>query len=458
VLVPRPSGARKADRGFGGAESPVSTPAGPVRLPEWAAGELGRLSVPAFNLDPRIFTLSNGMTLIVQPESVSDTVSLFGSVKTNASLQEPPGREGVESIMNGLFDYGTASLDRSNFQKALDDIAAEESAGTEFSLRVPAAGFGRGLRLLADNLLHPAFPDEAFLTLQQRTAAYLTGRLKTPRYRLDRAARSALLPPGDPSLRQELPSSIKALTLRDVREYYGRVMRPDMTVMVVVGKVDPADVKRKVEDAFSAWQAAGPKPDVILPPVPANAAATVHVSDPSRIQESVTQIETLGLTLASPDRYALNLANKILGGGFYASRLYRDLRETTGLVYSVASTLDIGRSRSFYSVSFGCDPANADRAAAVVRRDLAQMRTTPVGRGELDLARALLVRETSLAEASVRSIGGGLLGRERVGLPLDEPVRASRVYLTLTPEEVRRAFARWVRIDDFVRASLGPGP
>jgi zinc protease len=456
LLIPKPSGAPVSEKGFGGPESPAVTPAGPVQLPDWAAAALGRLSVPPFALDPRVFTLANGIRLIVQSESVSDTVSLYGRVETNPALEEPAGREGVESIMNGLFDYGTASLGRAEFQKALDNIAADAAAGTEFSLQVPAAGFERGLALLADNLLHPAFPEEAFRTLQRRTAAYLAGRMQTPQYRLDRLVNEALLPAGDPALRQTLPVTVTSLTLGDVREYYGRVMRPDMTVIVIVGKVDPAEAKKSVEVAFSGWKAGGPKPDVLLPPVPPNAAATVAVADASRVQESVTLIQTLGLALDDPDRYALNLANKVLGGGFYASRLYRDLREKTGLVYNVGSTFDVGKTRSFYSVAFGCDPPNAALAAAIVRRDLALMRTTPVDREDLELARALIVREGALAEASVPSIGGGLLSRARDGLPLDEPVRAARVYLSLTPEEVRRAFARWIRPDGFVQASLGP--
>jgi hypothetical protein len=53
-----------------------------------------------------------------------------GHVKNNSDLETPKGQEGVGRVLNGLFSYGTEALDRIAFQKALDDIAASESAGT----------------------------------------------------------------------------------------------------------------------------------------------------------------------------------------------------------------------------------------------------------------------------------------------------------------------------------------
>jgi zinc protease len=69
------------------------------------------------------------------------------------------------------------------------------------------------------------------------------------------------------------------------------------------------------------------------------------------------------------------------------------------------------------------------------------MRATRVGDAELRQAKALLLHETSLAEASVESIAQGLLWRASEGLPLDEPTRAARKYAELTAEAVRAAFA-----------------
>jgi zinc protease len=458
VLTPQPSGAPVASSGFGGVESFSVKPSGPVTLPEWAVSALSRLTVPASTLSPQVSVLPNGLTLIVQPEAISDTISVFGRVETNPDLQVPAGQEGLGSLTEQLFAFGTTSLDRQAFDKAVDDIGASLSAGTDFSLEVLAGQFDRGMELLADNQLHPAFPQQAFTILQRQLAGAVAGELQSPDYKAGRALDTALLPPKDPALRQATPATIQSLTLQDVRAYYGGVLRPDMTTIVVIGRVTPEQARRTVAQHFGSWQASGPKPDVLLPPVPPNGPATVQVPDPSRVQDSVTLAETLGLTLSSPDRYALELGNHVLGGAFYATRLYRDLREETGLVYYVSSSFDIGRTRSTYSVGFGCDPGNVARARAIVLRDLAQMQSAPVSPEELRQAKAQLLRDLPLSEASTRSIGGQLLSLTTRKLPLDEPQRAARAYLALTAEQVQQAFARWLRPDALVQVTQGPPP
>src|SRR5207342_2681530 len=121
--------------------------------------------------------LPNKLRVIVKSDQTSPTVTLLGNVRHEAGLQEAPGKEGVSDVLDELFSYGTTTLDRLAFQKALDDIAANESAGHDFSLRVPKSDFARGIELLADNLLHPALPAQAFDIIRQQTAEYLEGQI-----------------------------------------------------------------------------------------------------------------------------------------------------------------------------------------------------------------------------------------------------------------------------------------
>ena len=79
--------------------------------------------------------------------------------------------------------------------------------------------------------------------------------------------------------------------------------------------------------------------------------------------------QTLGLNRSHPDYYALQLGNHVLGGAFYATRLYRDLRERTGLVYHVSSSFDMSQRRGRYTVEYACDPSNVAKARAIVERN-----------------------------------------------------------------------------------------
>jgi len=456
ILTPQPSGAPTAAKGFGGRESFAAEPKTDVQLPEWASKALNRLSITEPGLHPVTTTLPNGLQVIVQPISVSNSVGVYGTIRNNPDLQVAEGKEGVEDVLDQLFSFGTTSLDRVAFQKALDDIGAYVSAGVRFSLQVTADHFERGLQLLADNELRPALPEAAFRIVKRQAADTVAGQLKSPEYLSDRALCTALFPKGDPALRQATAETVTSLTLEDVKAYYRSVFRPDQTTLVVIDSVSPENARSMIEKYFSDWTAEGPKPETVLPPVPSNRPSMVVVPNTSRVQDKVMLAETLGLNRYNPDYYALQLGNHVLGGGFYATRLYQDLREKTGLVYNVSSSFEVGKSRGIYVVEYACDPPNVSKARSIVERNLHAMQDTPVSEEALQQAKAMLLRGITLSESSLETIAEGFLARTDLDLPLDEPIVAAHRYVSLDAEQVKAAFARWLRPQDLVQVTEGP--
>lgn len=456
TLIPQSSGKTAVASMPPATESFTPSHVGPVTLPDWAQATIMRLAPPSWGLHPVDTRLANGLRLIVQPESVSDTVSVFGHIRNDADLESPAGKDGVADVLSKLFSYGTQKLDRLAFQKALDDIGAAESGGADFALQVLPAHFEQGVQLLAANELQPGMRDADFRIVRDQTAGAAAGELKSPGYLTHRALEKALFPPNDPTLREETPAKVSALTQADIESYYQRVFRPDLTTIVVIGNITPEAARAVIEKYFGSWTNSGPQPQTIPPAVPLNKPSSASVPDRSRIQDQVTMAETLGLDRFNPDYYALQLGNHILGGGFYATRLFRDLRETTGLVYSVSSSLDVRRTRAIYSVDFGCKPENVQRAAEIVRRDLEDMRRQPASDDSFRQAKALLLHEIPLGEASESQIAMGFLNRSDESLPLDEPMRAAAHYLQLSSDQVRTAFQKWIRPEALVQVVEGP--
>ena len=458
TLKPVASNKPVSAKGFGGQEKVTSAPTKPVQLPAWAAGALAELKVPADYIKVSDTTLPNGLRLIVKTDNTSPTISVVGSVKHNSDLQTAKGEDGVSDVLDDLFSYGTQTLDRLAFQKALDDIAASENAGYGFSLKVLKENFSRGVQLLADNELHPALPAPAFQVVKQQTTQFVAGNLVSPGYRTSRALDLGLLPAGDPSLREVTPATLGNVTLENVKQYHGDTIRPDLTTIVVIGDVTPEEAKTVIEKWFGDWKAVGPKPNTTLPPVPVNKPSATNVPDPQAVQDSVTLSEQLNLNRFDPDYYPLQLANHVLGGGFYATRLYHDLRQVAGYVYTVNVSLGASKTRATYTVSYGCNPENVSKARALIQRDLEQMRAEDVSANELHQAKALLLRQIPLSESSEEAVAGGLVSRAQMGLPLDEPIRAAKKYFETDASEVKAAFAKQIRPDDFVQVVRGPAP
>jgi zinc protease len=457
-LKPSPSGEPVASNGFGGAEQLTSTPTKPVELPAWASSRLLTLELPPAQPASTDMTLPNGLRLIVRTVKLTPTVTVVGNIRHAPQMEAPSGRDGVERVLDNLFSYGTKNLDRLAFQKALDDIAAEESAGYQFSLQVLKQDFARGVQLLADNELNPALPDKAFNVLKPQTAQFVAGQLRSPGYRAGRALEVALFPPKDPALRQTTPETVSSLSLDDVKAYYAKTIRPDLTTIAVIGDITPEEARSGIEKSFGDWKADGPKPEVDLPRVPPNKAAAQNVPDPTELQDSVNLSETLPMTRFDADYYPLQLGNHVLGGGFYATRLYHDLRQVNGYVYNVDVVLNAQKTRTIYTVDYACDPQNVSKARQLIERDLMAMQKEKVTPGELQLAKALVLRQLPLGESSEDGVANALVRRAQIGLPLDEPERAAKRFYDLSADDVRAAFAKWIRPDDLVQIVRGPAP
>jgi len=279
----------------------------------------------------------------------------------------------------------------------------------------------------------------------------VAARNASPGFLTQRSLRGALYPPDDPSLRMSTPETVRALTPTAVRGYYSRVFRPDLTTIVVIGNVDPKKARTVIERYFGGWSATGPKPQIDLPPAPANGPGTVAV-------DRVVLAQNLALTRSDPDYYPLALGNAVLGGSFYSTRLSVDIRKHAGLVYSVESVLQAGRTRSVYLVEYASDPQNVARAASMVAREITNMQTAPAGADELTRVKAFLLRQIPLSEAGLDEIARALLARTDLGLPLDEPQRAAEHYIALDAPAVQEAFRKWLRPQDLVRVSTGPTP
>ncbi len=427
-----------------------------VGLPAFARNVLANLKVPEKTIAPVAMTLSNGIKLVVQPETITHTVVVRGSIKNDTDLEEPKGQDGVDSVLSDLFAYGTTTYDRLAFAAETDKIAANISAGTNFGVSVTTDHFDRGVELLADQELHPALPADAFTIVQQQEIGALQGELKSPDFKAAVALDKGLYPASDPVQRYATPQTVANVTLDDVKTYFNEAYRPDLTTIVVVGDVTPDRARDVFEKAFGAWKAVGPKPETEPKPVPANPVTAAVIPAVGRIQSSATLAETIDVTRSNPAYAPLTLANAVLSGGFYASLLYHDLREVHGYVYTVGTDMTFGKTRSTFQVSFGADPANVGAAEALVRDDLRSLQKKPLSLDRVTRAKALVLGEVPLRTQSYNGLASQLLAYAANDEPLDRAYITAALVLATTPDQIRAAMAKYIRPAGFVRIVQGP--
>ena len=443
-----------------GPEKPLDVQGAATKLPPWGDALVDNVALPPpAEAAPTRTKLGNGITLIVRPAQISNTVLAYGSVHTSASVQEPAGKEGVSIVLNDMFAYGTQFRDRRTFQRAQDDLDTQLGGGFQFGMQTTSASFDRAVALLAEEELHPRFDAQTFEAARRRALGELETSLNGTGTIAHIQLARKLLPADDPELRRPTPDTIQGLTLDDVRAYYAKAFRPDLTTIVVVGNVTTDAAKPAIEHAFGAWESTGTAPSLDLPAVPLNAPGEVRLTVPALIQDSVTLAELISLDRSSPQYAAIQLGNTIFGGGALGaeqSRLFRDIRQNAGLVYTISSDLSVGKARSQLSIDFASSPANREHITSLIDAEIARMQTEPVGDFELSLAKAAVVRRTEIDVSSLASIGQSLLDDAQEGYPLDQDRLDAQAIIATSAQAVKEAFASFIRPASFVQLVVGP--
>lgn len=424
-----------------------------VDLPVWAEG-VGRLpdAVPRSEAvsDMR---LPNGLRLIVLRQESGGLLTLRGRVANEPRLQVPQGREGVDQLLGMMMKRpSTAAYSRERFQAELDRLGVDMELGTDFSMTARRECFEKGVEMLAGGLIRPLLPRSEFAAVQRRYSELLATRNSEREW--EQAYLRSLYRSGDPELRRATVTTARRITLDDVTGYHAAVTRPDVTTIVIQGELSPENARRIVEQHFGSWQATGERPATDLPPAPDNLPRSLHVPDRASRQVRVTLAHTSRLTRRHPDFYPLLVGMRILSGSS-ASRLYRHVREERGLVYDIDAEFTAGRLRSVFAVNYGADAAGVEAVRRVVEADIADLREHPVSPAEIEQARGLAARQFILMGSSSDGLAALLLDLADEGLPLDQHVRAAREIRTVTPEQVRDAFRRWIRVKGLSRVTFG---
>jgi zinc protease len=190
-----------------------------------------------------------------------------------------------------------------------------------------------------------------------------------------------------------------------------------------------------------------------------NEPADVKLTIPTFNQDSVTLEQIVAITRSSAEYYPLLLGNAILGGGSGGpeqSRLFRDLRQNAGLVYTIASTLTASRSRARLAIEFASLPQNEARITEMIGDEIDRLQREPAGDFEIALTKAAIVRKTIIDDSSVSDIGSALLGDAAEGLPLDQDRIDARALIATDASAIRDAFATYVKPKNFVHLVEGP--
>ena len=439
-------GAVKDD--FGG-----RVPDGVVVQPAWMRSDLERPLTLHSRVAPIETTLPNGLRLLVQRVHDNPTVFIAGSMRRSPTF-EPRGKEGIAGIASSLLAYGSAHYSYAEQHRLGDDLGAQIGFGASFGAHGLARDFDKLLDALADDVRSPVLPADRFTLIRSNSASAIERRAIDPGYRASRAFNEALYPADDPVLREATKTSLSSITIDDVRAFARNYDRPDLTTLVVVGDIDPADVRAGVERAFGDWHAEGPTPDPHLSPIPLPSPVRKLVETPS--EDISVQLGQPAPAQTDPDADAFTIADALLDDGSFASRLFREVREKRGLVYSIGTRYTPGRDRGTWTATFRAIPSKVDAAEALVRDQIRRLQNEPVEIEELRRCETRQAARTLLAEQATATIGNDLMTIGVEHLAGDYFATLAARYARVSAADVQRAARTYFHPDHFIEIRTGP--
>jgi predicted Zn-dependent peptidase len=398
--------------------------------------------------------LDRGIRVVTEhmPDAHSVTTGFW--VDTG-SRDEPPELAGASHFLEHLLFKGTDTRSAREIAETIEAVGGDMNAFTTkeytaFYTRVLDADVELGLDILSDIMWAPAFRTDEVEAERQVILEEILMHEDEPADLVHDLFTGALYP-GHPLGREVLgdQSTISAMSSDEIRGYFTDYYRPEAIVVAAAGNLDHDAMVAGIERRYAGRT--GNRPERAMPPL-APASRIVVSTRPTEQAHVVVGVRAIDRN--DGDRYALAALNQVLGGGM-SSRLFQEIREKRGLVYSVYSYRAAYLETGSLAVYAGTSPGHVHEVLELVHDQLDRMAAGDVSARELDMAKGHLKGSLALSledsASRMTRIGRGSLLHDEV-LTFDELVARTEA---VTLDDVFRVAAR-VLTGERVLAVVGP--
>lgn len=362
----------------------------------------------------QVETLSNGLTVAIEEQPWNPGVAFQLLIPAGATT-DPAGLEGATNLLEGWLWKGAGGRDARAFAEALDDLGVRRSSGAGLEASYFAASFlsdhlEKVLTLYADLLLRPQFPDDALDPVRQMALQELASLEDEPPRKMFTALRRAVFESSHGRNPTGTAQGLKAATPEDLRKDYQRRFTPQGAILALVGGVAVTEGLEAAHRAFASWQGNAAE----LPQARLSQPHSIHLEQKSAQVQIGLVYPDVGIE--HPEYYASRLSTQVLSGGM-GSRLFTEVREKRGLVYSVYASPGGVKGYSYLGAYAGTTPENAPATLQVLAAEIERLQEG-VTQEELDRAkiglRTALVMQQESARSRAGSIANDLFLRGRV--------------------------------------------
>jgi predicted Zn-dependent peptidase len=358
-------------------------------------------------LAPNYFlhTFDNGLQLVGQ--RMPSLASVTFGVQVGAGIkEEPEERLGLTNLLAEMVFQGTQTRNVRQLTEDFEAIGARKGGEAvmefaRYSAQVVHNRLDRALELIADVVLHPTFPADELKQMRNVQLQEIRRRDDEPMRRIFDLVRERFYAGTHLGRRAlGLRETVETLEPEHLRAFWQARYRPQGALFAIAGNFDWDHAVARIGEFFGGWSGVPPAAASERP----NPTSDVSVEMQEGNQEHIGMAFPFP-TYGDPDYYAASVVSEIFGGGMTA-RLFREVREKRGLVYSVSASFAPNGSYGAEFVYAGTTPEKAHETVQVVLDELRKLGADGVTDDELARAKVQLKSELVMrGESSAARMG-----------------------------------------------------
>jgi zinc protease len=372
------------------------------------------------------------------------------------SIPDPAGKMGASSMMTDMLTEGAGAMNDEQFKVRLEELNMSLGFGGG------SDGVSMGLTTLTENrdaafemarlaLASPRFDPGPLDRIKRQAEIGIKTRETNAGYIANLALDNATIA-GHPYAQRTTLASVQSITKADLQSRQAALMAKGNLKVVAVGAIDAATLGAMMDKLFAslpAKAATGAFPNIDPKPGPVTIVKTLPQP------QSVVLFSAPGIQDEDPDWIALNVANYILGGGGFSSRLMDEVREKRGLVYGISTGPSVRDHSQAIRGSAQTANKNVKSAIDLIKSEMARLRDQGPTQAEVNDAITYMTGSFPLSLDSDSKIAGVLSGYQAAGRDIEYVNTRNALFRKITREDVMRALKRVYDPDKFVFVVVG---
>lgn len=412
---------------------------------------------PSINIKkPVSFTLPNGLKVLVVEDHKLPRVS-FSLQLDNAPYAEGD-KKGIDELTGSLIGNGSKTISKDAFNEEIDFLGADINFSTDGAFASGLSKYSkRILELMAEGALNPNFTQEEFDKEKDKLIEGLKTQEKNVTVVAGRVENVLVYGKNHPAGEFLSETTIKNVSLADVKTHYNTYFVPEHAYLVVIGDVKFKDTKKMVEKLFGSW-IQGKAPQVSYS-APSNVQYTQinFVDMPNAVQSEISLVNSVNLKLSDPDYFPVIVANQVLGGDFN-SYLNMNLREAHGWTYGARSSIGVNKyTVSKFKANSQVRNMVTDSAVVEFIKEIKRIRSEKVTDEALNNVKAGYVGRFVMNVEKPQTVARYALNIETEGLPADFYENYIKKIQEVTADDVMRVMNKYVLADNMRIVVTGKG-